>query len=245
MAFHVRGYNTRGYGIEICTQASKWEDIPDWHATALMKAGARDAARVAKKFGVPVAYRTKAQIDSGLPGITGHTDLDPTRRSDPGFTTAQWGEFLGYVNDFLKEEDDTMLPLYIYDGYDIHPNPEKEARPHKKSDVAAVQAMMNRAFGLDLDTDGKYGPATRDAIKDNFLNASGEGNIFYGNLYDDLVAGVARVEALAAIEGIAGLDPSQFAPRVHDHPKLADRTHGHGNQYAEAGHKHKLEGEAV
>lgn len=99
VAFHIRNYNTIAWGIEIATQASSWSSVPTKYAEQLMDAAAVECARVAMKFDIPVVFRTKAQIDAGLPGFTGHTQLDPTRRSDPGFTTAQWQYFLNKVED--------------------------------------------------------------------------------------------------------------------------------------------------
>lgn len=108
VAFHVRGYNTPGWGIEIATQAASWNALPNWHKEALLRNAARVCAETASKWGIPVAYRTKAQIDSGLPGFTGHTDLDPSRRRDPGFDDEAWDQFIGYV----KEAQEDNVPQF-------------------------------------------------------------------------------------------------------------------------------------
>lgn len=113
VAFHVIGYNTRGWGLEIATQARKWSALPDDYAAVLLNAAAKETARVATKYGIPVAFRTKPQIDQGLPGITGHTDLDPNRRSDPGFTEQQWFEFLNLVR--FHQKDGNMTHEHLVD----------------------------------------------------------------------------------------------------------------------------------
>lgn len=58
----------------------------------------------------------------------------------------------------------------------------------KKSDVAAIQGLMNRTFDSNLVTAGEFNDAMRDAIIDVFEGANGE--IFTGNMFDDLIAGL-------------------------------------------------------
>ncbi len=99
VAYQVRNYNTISWGIEIATQAAKWRDIPAWHREALMRRAAAECARVATRYDIPVTFLTRAQVDAGVRGFTGHTNLDPTRRTDPGFTPAQWQQFLTYVHE--------------------------------------------------------------------------------------------------------------------------------------------------
>ncbi len=87
----------------------------------------------------------------------------------------------------LEQEPPDMpfLPLKLGDG--------EGDRVHKRSDVAAIQAVLNRAYTLmpPLTTDGIYGEKTARAIR---THLDGDGSSFYGNLYDDLHAAlVVRV----------------------------------------------------
>ncbi len=92
----------------------------------------------------------------------------------------------------IEEKNMPMLPLRRGDGMG--------AFEYKKSDVGAVQAMMNRAFNAGLKADGMYGDATVAAVK-KYLGDSGEA--VYGNLYDDLIDAVAVVAARRVL-GSAG-----------------------------------------
>lgn len=92
------------------------------------------------------------------------------------------------------EEDDVFLPLKEGDGIG-----DKVA---KRSDVAAIQAMLNR-LGAGLTEDGQYGTDTVTAVK---TLLGGDGKSFYGSLYDDLHWKVAVKAAQTAGEHPVDLD---------------------------------------
>jgi hypothetical protein len=85
------------------------------------------------------------------------------------------------TNQTPKEEDMPFLPLKLGDGMGD--------REFKRSDVAAIQAMINRAYQAGLETDGIYGDATASAVA---THLGGDGDSFYGNLYDDLHAALVQ-----------------------------------------------------
>lgn len=86
-----------------------------------------------------------------------------------------------YATDKPEEADLPFLPLKRGDG--------TGDREFKRSDVAAIQAMINRAYDETLETDGIYGDKTADAIAEHM---DGDGEAFYGNLYDDLHAALIQ-----------------------------------------------------
>ncbi len=149
VAFHVRGYNTRGWGLEIATQAHRWNQVPPAYARQLLVAAARESARVADKFGIPVAFRTRAQIDSGMPGFTGHTDLDPARRSDPGFTRQQWDEFLDLVRFYQNGDSDMFNP----------------ADDLTTDEVAEIKALVRSLKALDPPSSGGFAGPAADLVR--------------------------------------------------------------------------------
>lgn len=59
----------------------------------------------------------------------------------------------------LVEEDDTMLPLVLTDGFN---EPTGKGRTRKREDVKVLQAMLGLADG---DIDGKYGAETARRVK--------------------------------------------------------------------------------
>lgn len=83
VAFHVRNYNSIGYGAEIGYRASEWGKRPEVDEEILNRV-AKHLAPLAKKFGIPVKFITRAEVDKGAYGFTSHAQLDPTRRTDPG-----------------------------------------------------------------------------------------------------------------------------------------------------------------
>lgn len=101
----------------------------------------------------------------------------------------------------------TFLPVREGDGFG--------ARTFKRSDVAAIQAMLNR-LGAGLTEDGKYEASTVTAVK---TLLGGDGKSFYGSLYDDLHWKVA-VKA-ASTDGVtpgvvdAKIDAHALNPDAH------------------------------
>lgn len=82
--WHVRGYNRCALGLELATQAHKWVGSPyEWRVKILTNA-AKVCAEWSERWNIPLDVITKAQVDAGQKGVTTHSRLDPTRRSDPG-----------------------------------------------------------------------------------------------------------------------------------------------------------------
>jgi hypothetical protein len=59
----------------------------------------------------------------------------------------------------IPEEDDTMLPLHLTDGFN---EPTGQGRTRKRDDVKVLQAMLGFS---DDDIDGKYGEETVRKVK--------------------------------------------------------------------------------
>jgi hypothetical protein len=113
-----------------------------------------------------------------------HKTWAPTRKVDRlGYTLAEArDELKPYLGDNMPSEG--YLPLHLNDG-------TANQRPHKASDVAWMQARLNRAFGTALRTDGNYGLATAAVIAQHLPDANADGSgtpgrAFTGNRADDL-----------------------------------------------------------
>lgn len=101
--------------------------------------------------------------------VCGHQHIpDVGDHWDPG--ALDWKTLMTF-----EEDDMPFLPVNEGDGV----SDEK-----KRADVAAIQAMLNRAYDAGLASDGKYGPKTAQAVAGRW---GGDGKSFYGNLFDDLV----------------------------------------------------------
>ena len=119
MAWHVRGYNAKTLGIELCTQAGKWHELeaiaPDYVDQHLWMA-ARVVGNWCYKHDIPVTYLTKADVDRGHSGITGHHVLDPKRRTDPG-STFPWNRFLSLVQFRVDARKRRPIVMSDYEFY--------------------------------------------------------------------------------------------------------------------------------
>lgn len=106
--------NKRGIQHELCTRADKatWADA---YHQALLRRAAKQAARDAKKWKIPVRHVTVAQVAAGEKGFCGHADVtrafpqDHGTHTDPG-SGFPWSQFLALVRaELTPEEDDVAI----------------------------------------------------------------------------------------------------------------------------------------
>ena len=101
--------NRRGIHHELCTRAgsANWSDT---YHQAMLRRAAKQAARDAKKWNIPIRHLTVAQVDAGAKGFCGHRDVtfafpeDGGTHTDPG-PNFPWTQFLTMVRDELEDED--------------------------------------------------------------------------------------------------------------------------------------------
>lgn len=101
--------NRRGIHHELCTRAGK-ADWSDAYHQAMLRRAAKQAARDAEKWDIPVRHLTVAQVAAGLKGFCGHVDItyafpqDNGTHTDPG-GAFPWSTFLDMVRDELRGDD--------------------------------------------------------------------------------------------------------------------------------------------
>jgi hypothetical protein len=83
-AFHCKGFNGSGYGLEISKRNTRWTGMPAAWTEATLRHAARILAPVVRDHGIPLRRLTRAQASAGQKGFLYHSDADPTRRTDPG-----------------------------------------------------------------------------------------------------------------------------------------------------------------
>jgi N-acetyl-anhydromuramyl-L-alanine amidase AmpD len=101
--------NRRGIHHELCTRAgtAAWGDA---YHLAMLRRAAKQAARDAKKWGIPVRHVTADQVAAGAKGFCGHRDItaafpaDNGTHTDPG-ANFPWSQFLDMVRAELEEDD--------------------------------------------------------------------------------------------------------------------------------------------
>lgn len=128
--------NRRGIQHELCTKAGSatWGDA---YHQAMLKRAAKQAARDARKWGIPVRYLTVAEVAAGIKGFCGHADItkafpqDKGTHTDPG-VNFPWTQFLALVRaalaDLIKEKSDDMPSVSeIWNTDDMTTNPRQRA----------------------------------------------------------------------------------------------------------------------
>lgn len=162
-AWHAKGYNATGYGLEICTQAAKWSALPEEYRERLYRASAARARRAAFELKVPMT-RT---VVGGAPGFLGHDVIDPSRRSDPG-KAFDWDYFMALVNE---KQVGPIQAVPAKPGKPIGPvlsAPPAPARPLKATTTNGFartwQAKM-RSRGWSIAVDGVYGPDSAEVAR--------------------------------------------------------------------------------
>lgn len=147
-AWHAKGYNSRTFGIEISKRDVDWSDMPAAWVTATLKNAARALAPIVVEYGLPLALRTKAQVDAAIAanqpfGFVYHSTTSAGTRSDPGKNFP-----IGRLFDLIRAE---INPAPTSPQEDDMPTIDEVwakpiARPNNTpvpAHVALSQAMMN------------------------------------------------------------------------------------------------------
>lgn len=121
--------NRRGIQHELCTRGGKanWGDA---YHQAMLRRAARQAARDARKWGIPVRKLSAFQVADGMKGFCGHVDItnafpaDGGTHTDPG-SKFPWTSFLAMVAQELAPpeppEETVTTPAQNW-GHDVDPS---------------------------------------------------------------------------------------------------------------------------
>lgn len=100
VAFHAKGGNSRGLGLEIAYKASNWGKDPEYEERLYRNAAAWCALK-ALQYGIPIQRVSPAQWREGVAGFISHAELDPARRTDPG-DRFDWDHFFEFINRYIS-----------------------------------------------------------------------------------------------------------------------------------------------
>lgn len=162
-AWHIIGYNSNSLGLEISNRDARWDNKPEKWIEATLRNAAKVCHAWEQKFNVPRRILTKAQVDAGERGYTYHRFLDPSRRTDPGFTFP-WDLFVQLLQQLDKGEDKppTKAPTQK-DDHDL--GKLKVDGDFGDLTVARLQESLNRTIKAGLKLDGDFGPNTKKALQ--------------------------------------------------------------------------------
>lgn len=166
--------NARGIHYELCGRSGSI----DWagpYAQAMLKLAAKQAARDAKRHGIPVRKLSAAQVRDGLKGFCGHVDITnawhQSDHTDPG-PKFPWSQFLGYVNQHMGTDPDTAAGgrkvtfVEISGDLPVLKQGDDEASvPGGTNWIKRAQAILSWMAPGELEVDGEYGKKTSAAVK--------------------------------------------------------------------------------
>lgn len=142
--------NRRGIHYELCARAGYsaawWADD---YAEAMLRLAARQAARDARKWDIPVRHLTVSQVAGGAKGFCGHHDISrafgQSDHTDPG-PSFPWSRFL----DMVRAELAPPKPQPVEDNMEIS---DEDANKIARAVLNMRLGRSTETVGMDLQDD--------------------------------------------------------------------------------------------
>ncbi len=203
--------NRRGIQYELCGTLQTRAQWLDPASDATLTNAARQMARDAKRYGLPVRRLTVAEMRAGLKGFCGHVDVTNAYglgdHTDPG-PDFPWDVLLSRTQLFVDEGDDVTPEQAILlqsDAWRTHTIINDEEKVPANAPLIAGQPNLLRArlVGLETKVDqlvvAAAADATRDAAAKVAIDALATALAAAGGSVDS-AAIIARIDAVAAAE---------------------------------------------
>ena len=110
------GGNRYALHLSMAYKKAEWATLPDDYRHRTLANAAKAAADMARwaqeteGITIPAKHITPAEYRAGKPGFVGHGELDPDRRSDPGWGDDDWAEFLALYAAEMNPPAPTIEP---------------------------------------------------------------------------------------------------------------------------------------
>ncbi len=203
--------NKRGIQHELCGRAGQggagWADAV---SQGTLRQAAKQAARDAKRWGIPVRHLTVAQVAAGEKGFCGHVDItyafpqDGGTHTDPG-TDFPWSQFLDLVRAEMEEDvaltDDDAVKVWNTDH--CIPMPDWRSDKATNPDITAQFALSiaaNEAHAANVAANALKGQLT--SLGNSLMTAIAA--IASKDTVDETALGEALAPAVSALV-LAGL----------------------------------------
>lgn len=165
-AFHVAGYNSCTLGRELSKTHTDWTKVPRRWVDTTLAFAAVDDARWCRLHNIPVRKASRAELDAARSkyrttgqvapvGFIGHGELDPGRRTDPGFVrgkdTFPWNSYLQLVRYHLNprtKDDDDVSKTLAFAKIEIMFR-EFGRDPHSKTEAPGLRYWLDRIVATD------------------------------------------------------------------------------------------------
>lgn len=138
--FHIGNFNSGSVGIEQGFEAGAYETLPGWARFEYQFTLVLTGTWRAQPFGIPPRRLTQAEAFAGVKGWVDHATMQPTIRTDPGWSAATWVDVIEMA-EFIGSGG-TVLGL-----------------------GSTGDAVRRVQFALGVPVDGTFGTLTDDAVR--------------------------------------------------------------------------------
>lgn len=177
-AWQCVNYNSSTAGHEISKLTTDWRNMPAEWVRRTITIAALGLGRKARENGIPIRKATKAEVDKAIAnggppvGFISHHELDPDRRTDPGWVngidTFPWDTFLSIAQN---GDDDLPTPADVW-NYGIK-NPDSGAVMKASDRLLDIE----RRVGLLFTVPGAIATLTDLVKQDAAITGDDERNI--------------------------------------------------------------------
>lgn len=184
-AWHVRGFNRCGIGMEVGAKATSWGRAPKRWVDGVIANTATRGGQHMDRFGIPPVLlfdptvRYTSRLDPAGFGLISHHALDPTRRTDPGFSFP-WQNLLDRLEDSMVDR-----------ATDLGPDPNLAAAYQQYIDDGVFSEYTRPGHLVTADKLAAFGLRERSKVTRKMIAAAVAG-VAGGATVPEIIAEIVR-----------------------------------------------------